>query len=176
LGGAPYGYRYLGRLEAAGAASYQVVDEEAQVVRQIFAWVGRERCSIGEVCRRLHQAGIPSPRGKPNWDRSTVWGILKNPAYQGTAAFGKTRVGPRQQRPRPLRGQPEHARRSYSTYRAEPEDQILIPVPALVEADLFAAVAEQLQENRQRRRQSARGARYLLQGLVVCPQCGHALY
>jgi site-specific DNA recombinase len=53
---------------------------------------------------------------------------------------------------------------------------VAIAVPALVEPALFAAVAEQLAENKQRQRQSRRGARYLLQGLVVCPPCGHAVY
>jgi site-specific DNA recombinase len=177
LGGAPYGYRYLTRRESGGGeASYQVVEEEAAVVRQIFRWVGQERCSIGEVCRRLRQAGIPSPKGKDVWDRSVVWGLLKNPAYQGAAAFGKTRIGERRARLRPLRGQPEYARRSYSIYRTSSEEQVAIAVPALVEPELFAAVAEQLAENKQRQRQSRRGARYLLQGLVVCPHCGHAFY
>jgi site-specific DNA recombinase len=37
LGGAPYGYRYVGRREG-GEACYQVIEEEAQVVRQIFRW------------------------------------------------------------------------------------------------------------------------------------------
>jgi site-specific DNA recombinase len=142
LSGAPYGYRYISRRESGGEASYQVVEGEAAVVRQIFRWVGEERCSIGEVCRRLRQAGIPSPTGKASWDRSVVWGLLKNPAYQGAAAFGKTRTGERQARLRPLRGQPEHSRRSYSVARTSPEEQVLIAVPALVEPELFAAVAE----------------------------------
>ena len=51
-----------------------------------------------------------------------------------------------------------------------------IRVPALVSEQLFAAVAEQLTENRQRQRQRARGARYLLQGLLVCARCGYAYY
>ena len=42
-----------------------------------------------------------------------------------------------------------------------------IPVPALVDAALFDAVQEQLQENRQRVRVPQRGAKYLLQGLIV---------
>jgi site-specific DNA recombinase len=176
LGGAPYGYRYVGRREGAGEACYQVVEEEARVVRQIFAWVGYERCSIGEVCRRLRQQGLASPKGKKAWDRSSVWGLLKNPAYQGQAAFGKTRVGERRPRLRPLRGQPEQPRRAYSTYKTAPGDQVAIAVPALVEAALFKAVAEQLAENQKRQRQSARGASYLLQGLVVCQHCGHAFY
>jgi site-specific DNA recombinase len=152
LGGAPYGYRYVGRREGGGEASYQVVEEEARVVRQIFTWVGRDRCSIGEVCRRLKAQGTPSPKGKGHWDRTSVWGLLKNPAYQGTAAFGKTRVGEWRPRPRPLRGQPEHSRRAYSTYRTTAAEQIAIAVPALVEPALFAAVAEQLEENKKRQR------------------------
>jgi site-specific DNA recombinase len=45
-----------------------------------------------------------------------------------------------------------------------------------VSQELFATVAEQLDENRMRNRQSRRGARWLLQGLLVCKACGYALY
>ncbi len=93
LSGAPYGYRYVGKHEGDGEARYQVVAEEARVVRKIFEWVGQERCSIGEVCRRLQRDGVPTRTGKPAWDRSAIWLMLKNPAYKGTAAFGKTRAG-----------------------------------------------------------------------------------
>jgi site-specific DNA recombinase len=41
---------------------------------------------------------------------------------------------------------------------------------------LFAAVQDQLQENRRHARQNQRGARYLLQGLIVCAHCGYAYY
>ena len=58
LSGAPYGYRYVSKHEGGGAARYQVVAEEARVVRKIFEWVGQERCSIGEVCRRLQRDGV----------------------------------------------------------------------------------------------------------------------
>ena len=53
LSGAPYGYRYVGKRDGGGCARYQVDEEEAPVVRLIFGWVGRDRVSIGEVCRRL---------------------------------------------------------------------------------------------------------------------------
>jgi site-specific DNA recombinase len=46
----------------------------------------------------------------------------------------------------------------------------------LISEDLFAAVQEQLQENRQRARQGQRGVRYLLQGLICCGLCGYAYY
>jgi site-specific DNA recombinase len=57
-----------------------------------------------------------------------------------------------------------------------PEDWFSIPVPALVEPEVFAAVQAQLQENRRHARQSQRGALYLLQGLVQCQHCGYAYY
>jgi site-specific DNA recombinase len=93
LGGAPYGYRYVTLAEGGGEARYDIVDEQAQVVRQIFDWVGCERLSIGEVRRRLTAAATLTPTGKTWWDRTTIWDILKNPAYHGQAAFGKTRAG-----------------------------------------------------------------------------------
>jgi site-specific DNA recombinase len=176
LGGAPYGYRYVGKHDGAGEAGCQIVFEEARVVKQIFEWVTVDRLSIGEVCRRLKREQIASPRGKNYWDRTTVWGILKNPAYKGSAAFGKTRVGQMRPRLRPQRGQSEQPRRAHSIYSVPSEDWIRIPVPAIVSEEIFDAVAEQLAENRARNRQGKRGARYLLQGLLTCRRCGYAFY
>jgi site-specific DNA recombinase len=177
LSGAPYGYRYVGKHEAGGEARYQVLAEEARVVRKIFEWFGQERCSIGEVCRRLRSNGIPTRTGKPAWDRSVVWLILKNPAYKGTAAFGKTRYGAlKPQRLRPQRGRPDQPRRPVSRVDTSSEERIFIDVPALVSEELFGAVQSQLGENRQRRRDRPGGGRYLLQGLVVCKRCGYGCY
>jgi site-specific DNA recombinase len=175
LGAAPFGYRYVPRRDGQPAA-YEVVEAEAAIVRQLFHWVGVDGCSLAEVCRRLGQQGVASPRGRAAWDRSTVWGILKNSAYQGLALYGKTRSGPRRAQLRPPRGQPQCQRKTTSAYRTPPEEQVALPVPALVSAALFAAVAERLEENRRRHRQHQGGARYLLQGLVVCQRCGYALY
>jgi len=60
LSGAPYGYRYIGKHDGDGVARYEIVEEQAQVVRQIFDWVGRDRLSIGEVCRRLLRQDCPT--------------------------------------------------------------------------------------------------------------------
>jgi len=176
LCGAPDGYRYVGKHAGGGRARYEVHEEQARVVRQLFAWVGLERCSIGEVCRRLQAQQIPSPKGKPYWDRTTVWGILKNPAYKGQAQFGKTQVGPRRSRLRPLRGKKAQPRRPVTVYDTPEADRIAIEVPALVSEEVFAAVAERLQENRRRCRTGRRGARYLLPGLLACGSCGYAYY
>ena len=176
LSGAPYGYRYVPKYEGGGQARYEILPDKARVVRQIFAWIGGDRLTLGEVCRRLTQAGEQTRTGKTVWDRSVVWGILKNPAYQGTAAFGKTRLEPLRPRLRAQRNRPMQPRRAVSVHDVPPEDWITIPVPALVEPEVFAAVQEQLQENKRHARQSRRGALYLLQGLLQCPHCGYAFY
>ena len=149
---APYGYRYVSKQEGGGQARYEVVWDQARIVQKLFTWIGEDRLTIREAARRLTQQGVPTRTGKQRWDGSTVWGILQNPAYKGTAAYGKTHRGKRRPRLRPARGQPEQPRRPYSRYDT-PESAISIDVPALVSEELFAAVAEQLQENRQRQRQ-----------------------
>jgi site-specific DNA recombinase len=93
---APYGYRYVGKAQGAAPPYYEVVLDEARVVRQIFDWVGRERLSIGTVARRLEAQGIPTRTGKRSWNRGTIrqimqiMQIMQNPTYKGEAAYGRT--------------------------------------------------------------------------------------
>jgi site-specific DNA recombinase len=171
---APYGYRYVKKQEGGGEARFEIVFEEARIVQQVFAWVGEARYTINDVCRRLHQAHIRTQTGKECWDHKTIWDMLKNPAYKGEAAFGKTRwlpVGPRLRAPR---GRPVQSRRGYAGNDAPKAEWITIPVPALVDPALFDAVQEQLEENKRRARISEKGSRYFLQGLLVCAKCGYA--
>ena len=176
LGGAPYGFHYVTKQEGGGQARYEIALDDARVVRQIYAWVGQERLTIGEVCRRLQKAGERTRTGRTTWDRMTILGILRNPADKGQAAYGKTKEGPMRPKLRPQRGDPAIPKRPKSTRYRPQEEWITLPVPALVSESLFDAVQHQLDENRQRARQRKRGASYLLQGLIVCAQCGYAFY
>jgi len=176
FGQAPFGYRYIDKHSGGGVAAYEVIEEEAAVVRQIFSWVGRDGCTLREVARRLEKMGVRTRHGSSRWNRVTVWGMLRNPAYQGQATFGRTRVGEPRPRLRPRRGQPEiPKRRLESSYEQPASEHIRIPVPALVDADLFSAVQERLAENRQRVRATQNAGRYLLSGLAVCGCCGYAI-
>jgi site-specific DNA recombinase len=176
LGGAPYGYRYVPAAPGAAPAQYNVQLEHAAVVRQLFQWIGLERLSIGQACKRLENQGILSPRGRQRWDRSTVWGILKNPAYKGQAAFGKTRLGPMRPRLRGARGRSDQPSDGQSVFDTSAQEWISIAVPAIVEEQLFDTVDEQLKENQRRSRQRRDAARHLLQGLLACKCCGYAFY
>ena len=109
--------------------------------------------------RRLALAGdlggdaLPHFRFDARIDQSVeLAAMLANSAYTGTAMYGRRRSGPRRadlRRPRRLK--PGRVRSSSSTYRTEPSEQHPIAVPALVTAELFEAVREQLAENLQRR-------------------------
>ena len=57
---APYGYQYITKQEGSGQARLEILPEQARVVRQLFDWIGRDRLSIGEVCRRLTNGGEPT--------------------------------------------------------------------------------------------------------------------
>ena len=176
LSGAPYGYKYISRYEGNGEAAYQIILEEAKVVRQVFEWVGRDGYSMGKVCKCLNHKEIPTRTGKKCWDRSVIWAMLGNSAYKGMAAFGKTRVGEMRPRLRAQRGASEYPRKAFSVYDVPEQDRILIPVPPIVSEALFDTVQEQLAENKKRSRERKRGARHMLQGLLVCRNCGYSYY
>jgi site-specific DNA recombinase len=171
---APYGYRYVNRHDGGGEARYEVVAEQARIVQEMFAWVAVERLSLGAVVARLADRAVPTATGNARWDRATVRGILLNPAYTGTAKYGKTRLVPRGQPRRPKRGAPAVPRQqtvAKATTLAEQED---IPVPALIGVESFQAAAAVLEENRRRYREQKQGATFLLSGLLLCHRCGSA--
>src|SRR6516225_4196675 len=87
LGGAPYGYRYITKVAGGGQARYEIVADEAHVVRQVFEWVGVHRLSIGAVCRRLNHAGERTCTGKTTWDRSVVWGDAQESRLHGAGGL-----------------------------------------------------------------------------------------
>jgi site-specific DNA recombinase len=176
LSGAPYGYVYVRKSDNA-PASYQVLLHEAKVVRRIYDSLVQEQRSIGEIVRRLNADAIPTRRGRPRWDRATVWAMLRNPAYMGKAAFGKTEAMERRQLLRPLRSKSAAPRRCKGAHRDKPPEQwISVDVPAIVSPEVFAAAHEQLERNKRLAERNARGLKYLLQGLTVCGVCGYAFY
>jgi len=155
-------------------ASFQIVLHEARVVRSAFESLVREQKSIHGIARELNAQGIPARHGGP-WARSTIGHMLRNPAYMGKAAFGKTRSIERTPtRLRPIRG--KSMTTSRGIHRRPPQEWISIDVPPIVSSELFAAVAEQLTRNKALSQRRARAERYLLQGLIVCACCGYTCY
>jgi site-specific DNA recombinase len=174
LSGAPYGYRYV-RKSDISAAYYEVIEAEAEVVRLVFAAYTQQGLSIKAIAHGLNEQQIPTRTAKTRWERSTVWGMLRNPAYQGRACYGKTELRPRQRITRPLRQRQGLPSRNSANHERPRQDWIEVPVPPLVSEETFALAQEQLEKNKRyapRRTMEPT----LLQGMLVCQQCGYALY
>ena len=174
LSGAPFGYRFIRKTDQS-AAYYQIDDEQAQIVRRVFELYGVGGLSIGAIARRLNEQGIPTAKRRGRWERSVVWGMLRNPAYKGQACFGKTTIAPRQRITRPIRMRGGIAPRNSANHERPREDWIAIAVPPIVSEEVFALVQERLEANKTHApRRTVTPS--VVQGLVSCAKCGYALY
>ena len=114
--------------------------------------------------------------GKERWDRSVIWGMLRNPAYAGTAVFGKTQaVHEAAGLNRTARLAGRTVPRQVRVEDRPREEWTAIPVPALVDRDTFDRVQQRLEDNK---RFAARNTKVpsLLQGLAACASCGYGYY
>ena len=174
LARAPYGYRYVKKSEHADAL-YEIDESEAPVVREIFRRYVEDGESIAQVARWLSEQEVPTRTGKTGWNNATIWGMLRNPAYAGQAAYGKTHAtGAPVRETRHARQRGQRSAR-VSRERVSADEWKRIAVPALVTVEQFALVQRQLERNG---RLSPRNTRRpsLLQGILVCRECGYAYY
>lgn len=175
LSGAPFGYRYI-RKNEHGDARYDVVAREAAIVAELFRRYAEDGVAIADLARWLTATGVPTRTGKTRWDRSVIWGMLRNPAYAGRACFGKTlRTADQPGLNRTARQAGRSTPRSYSVTDRPREDWLEIPVPALVAEDTWQRAGRRLADNK---RFAARNSKVpsLLQGLAACSSCGYAYY
>ena len=174
LSGAPYGYRYIRKSEQT-SAFYAIIEAEAAVVRMVYEHYTVRGLSIGAITRLLNEKGIPTRKGISRWERSTVWAMLRNPAYKGTACFNKTKSSKRQRITRRLRSRGGIATRDSASHERPRAEWIEIPVPAIITEDTFALAEERLQGNKDHApRRTITPS--VVQGLVSFGKCGYALY
>lgn len=173
LSNAPYGYRYI--KSPKGLLSYfEIIDKEASIIKIIFDLYVKERLSIAGIRDYLSNQKIESPKGKAVWSRSTISNILNNSTYRGIAYFGKREKC----EPNPMRLVNRYARiRGRYTARKsfrtkEKKERIEIPVPVIIEPEIFELANQLFQKNKD---QSIRNAKpgSLLQGLISCKECGY---
>jgi len=176
LSGAPYGYVYIAAGES-GEARYEIHPQEADVVRRVFNLYVDEGLSIGAIARVLTADHIPTRRGAPQWERSVVWGMLRNPAYTGQAAYRKTQAVSRQ---RPTKQANDHGfypKHVHSSSRQRPQDEwFFISVPRLISSPLFERASRRLEVNKKHAPRNNKRYEYLLSGLLRCQSCGYSIY
>jgi site-specific DNA recombinase len=122
------------------------------------------------------ERGVRTRTGKTVWDRSTIWAMLRNPAYRGQAAFGKTKTAERHGGPtRTTRQRGERHGHRPARYDTPAENWTLIPVPAIVTEQTFELAQARLEDNKRFARRNTKELT-LLQGVLVCRQCGYSCY
>jgi membrane-bound serine protease (ClpP class) len=97
------------------------------------------------VAKTLSERQIPTPRGGLRWNVASVRGILRSPAYPGTAYSGRTHPAPARRRKSALQpvGQGESQR------PAPVEDWIAVRVPVIVSQETFDLAQQRLEQNKQ---------------------------
>ena len=175
LSGAPFGYRYVRKTPGSGAF-YEVVEHEAVLVAEMFRRYADDSASIAGLRRWLTDQGVRTRTGKERWDRPVIWGMLRNPAYAGTAVFGKTQaVHEPAGLNRTARLAGRTVPRQVRVQDRPREEWTGIPVPALVDEETFDRVQQRLAGNK---RFASRNTKVpsLLQGIAACASCGYGYY
>ena len=157
---APYGYRYVHKRDGV-PPTVEVEEGEAEVVRQIFRWFVEEGWSIYRITQELSVRGIPTKFGRPAWSKTSVYRILKNPAYVGTLYYNRTGYA----------GPESPVGKRKRVWRPK-EEWIGVAIPALVDEELFQAAQRRFEQNQRFARRNNKRREYLVRGLVRCGICG----
>jgi len=78
----PYGYRVRYSEKTGGTAGWEIIEDQARVVRAIMIAVGKHHKPVKSVARFLTEGGVPSPNGSA-WSVNTVRYIARNCQYAG---------------------------------------------------------------------------------------------
>jgi len=155
----PYGYKTVdaGQTGIRGRfkKKLEINPAEAEIVREIFTLYvhGKDSPRIGakEIAKQFNERGVPFRKGF--WGSQMVLDILGNPTYAGTYYFNRFDTKTQKLR--------------------DKSEWVAIPVPAIIEQDLYDRAARLREANAPKacapRRETSP---ILLTGLVRCGHCG----
>jgi site-specific DNA recombinase len=172
LSNAPYGYRWISR-QGGDRGRIEILDDQAELVREIFRWVAYDGLTVLGVSRRLMERGVPAPKGGVRWGASTIQNLLKNRAYVGEFCLNRIMAVEPTQPPQPG----VYRRRRKCAQRTRPSDEwIVVPGPALISKELFEAAHQKLAANKRFALRRAHGNNQtLLRCLLRCGVCGYSI-
>jgi site-specific DNA recombinase len=167
----PYGYRRVSK-RSGGDGQIRIHEEEAALVRQVFAWYAEDGVSLYQLLVRLNASPWKTRAGRKEWAATTVLRMLRCEWYVGRAFYNRTKST---LNPRPTAERPSKRLAEYAVIERPRTDWITVAVPPLIEQSLFERVQERLVDNRRfARRRLKRDGIFLLKGLLKCGICGHA--
>lgn len=186
-GGRLYGYKYTQEHDPSGVIDKKtrqvrslgtrvtIDEEQARVVRMIFAWYA-DGYGLKAIAIKLNEQGIVPPRKAvqsqrrettPTWGPLTIRAMLHNPRYSGDWTWNKKKWFRKRKTGKRI-------------YRDRPESEWVKadrPELAIVHSQTWEQVQEKIQTNAKLYAQGVRAPRrdYLLSGLLKCQICGSNL-
>lgn len=164
-GGIAYPARIDGYIYDKESDTFSIDPARADVVRLIYKWFTEDGKSIYGIVDDLNAAGLTTMQGA-RWITTQVRRVLRNEAYSGRYVQRKWNMTG-------MRGNKYKPKGEKIPRRPRPaEEQIPVPIPAVVSEDTWRRAQELLDA---RPRSGRRIESYLLSGLGVCGVCGRPL-
>jgi DNA invertase Pin-like site-specific DNA recombinase len=142
-----------------------IVEDEAKVVRMIFALYLKSGSSLRGIAADLNRRKVPPPRGK-FWRNSSIRAILQRRKYTGTFVYGARNAGK------------YFAMRDGEVTPRRKSDKTTSAVPIIHKNKFVAIVPQQAFDRVQRKLATRQGnttrkqaRQYLLSGLLKCGDC-----
>jgi site-specific DNA recombinase len=169
-GETPYGYRRVGE---KGRYSWEVVEEEAAIVRRIYEMY-LAGTGINAIVRKLTEQGIPTPSDARNqkkgnrkrafgqWNDTTVYKMLRQSAYSGEGHTFRQKVI----------GETESGAKRFAV--RPPSEWYSFRCPVIIDPADWKKVQAKLDEGKA---QSPRNSKYeyLMGRRIRCDQCKSAI-
>lgn len=168
-----YGYKFVDENGNEGERArrqtyYAIREDQAAVMRMVY-----QRVAAGEtlvsIAKDLDARKVPTPKNTKTWIGGNIGMLIKKEVYKGDCIANRS-IWVEVEKP---------TKDGLSTRLVKviserpPEEWIHIPVPAIVDAELWQAANDMLEKNKARAARNAdKNQRYLLTGMLKCPDCG----
>lgn len=155
-----FGYNI--RRDDSGKQYFEIIEEEADVVRKIFEWFSQ---GIGtfRIAKKLEAQGIKTKRYKNGWSNVVILRILRNEKYVGDLLQGKTYTESM------LDHKKKYNRGNSVSFYIENHH----PESAIIDRDTWNKVQKILEEKEPTEEIKAKHSnRYWTSGKIFCGVCG----
>lgn len=143
-----------------GLQHFEIIEEEAEIIRKIFAWFAAGD-GTHVIARRLEQMGIKTKRYKNGWTNTVILRLLRNDKYIGHLTQGKTCT------PEPLNHKKKYNRDPNKMYTIQNHHM------PIVDQETWDIVQQRLKEKEPSDEIKAKHSnRYWTSGKIYCGLCG----
>jgi site-specific DNA recombinase len=161
---APYGLIYVPKRDGEHG-HYEINEDEIRVLKMIFSLIADEKMTLRAVVKRLQALDLGPRKSKRGvWSTSTLSHLLCNRTYIGEAYYGKSYAVV----PENPHNTEKYRKIKKTSSRLRPKDEwITIPVPAILDKELFDQAQKRLRVNSEFSRRNRKNE-YLLNGKIWC--------